>query len=1019
MNGPLVTSAVSTTSGTRHEPPADHRGCRQRPHRDQQLADTEPHRSFSRLEHGHEVQPIDAPPDQIAAAERRNENDEGGDREGRGPDDRWDLERLIGMESGYQVDDDPGEDEADRDRDRDLDHELGEQDPRHLGAGEAEHAQAGELPCAFLQGDAGAVVDHPDRDDYRKTGQDAGAHQDQIGDLVEECGDRDRLHGDRFDGGQLLDAAREYLAGAGLDEQRRRRHGVALASEAGEGADLHIGTHAEDLFDDRRHHDVLPAAAAFENLDRHLVARTRRDPIGEAGSQRDAVARRLDRPQLGIARPPQLATHWKPDHRGQIGPVSGPQPRRNDALALHRYHPWLVRQIADDARVARGRKRDRRIAAFHQAELNVHHVRDGIPPEQSQHHHGHREGDAHNREGGAPRSPGHVAQDHCPPGAEAGKQTLHTRMAKPDGRRGAHRHRGRERHNAAQRRQHAERSRREADRRCGDRGPWGQLEREAREAKEAVIARDHGASEAFARRDAEDRAEADDDRGELEIVNEDRRGRKAERLERRDLLALRHDQSSQRHVEQKGRDPEKDAGHRDRHERRRLSLTGAAGLGGTDKVTFLTPAGDLYAMGSDSVLDLAKSWNAAEFNIFGDGNATEANFSSGSTILVKTSVDSGTTSAPSCVAESFTGETDNLNLVPPCCPYGGAHPAIEFMETNAANPAASCTISGLQAFTTLVSFNNTDGANPYAGLVQATNGDFYGTTYNGGGNHGNAFKITPSGTVTTLYSFCSQSNCTDGANPNGELVQATNRDFYGTTVNGGGNYGTVFKITPAGTLTTLASFNNTDDANPYTGLVQATNGDFYGTTASGGYLNLYGTVFKITPAGTLTTLYDFCAQSSYCADGDNPYGALVQATNGDFYGTTVGGGVDDHYTGSGTIFEITSAGTLTTLYRFCSQSHCPDGSYPYAGLVRASNGDFYGTTWSGGAVGGGTVFKITPAGTLTTLYSFCSQSNCADGAQPSRGGAGPGLQWGSSMGQRKGAGPSIMGLSSKSPLPAR
>ena len=125
-----------------------------------------------------------------------------------------------------------------------------------------------------------------------------------------------------------------------------------------------------------------------------------------------------------------------------------------------------------------------------------------------------------------------------------------------------------------------------------------------------------------------------------------------------------------------------------------LSLTGTASLGGMDTLTMLAPSGDLYAMGSDSLLNLAQGWHAAEFNIFGDGYGTQANFSSGTTIVVKTSVDSGTTSAPSCVAESFTGETDNLTLVPPCCPYGGASPAIEFMESNAASPAATWVVSG-------------------------------------------------------------------------------------------------------------------------------------------------------------------------------------------------------------------------------------------------------------------------------------------------------------------------------------
>ncbi|MGA3042828.1 MAG: choice-of-anchor tandem repeat GloVer-containing protein, partial [Bryobacteraceae bacterium] len=289
-----------------------------------------------------------------------------------------------------------------------------------------------------------------------------------------------------------------------------------------------------------------------------------------------------------------------------------------------------------------------------------------------------------------------------------------------------------------------------------------------------------------------------------------------------------------------------------------------------------------------------------------------------------------------------------------------------------------------------------------AGLVQATNGDLYGTIYGPGPLPGSVFKITPSGALTALYDFCSQSGCTDGKAPAAGLVQAANGDLYGTTSFGGANTnsanpdgaGTIFKITPSGTLTTLYSFcsqaNCADGENPYTGLVQATNGDLYGTVYSGGTMG-GGTIFKITPSGALTTLYNFCSKSG-CVDGDLPLAGLVQAANGDFYGTTGYGGVANsscQYGTCGTVFKITPGGALTTLYSFCSQSGCADGSNPYAGLVQATNGDLYGTTAYGGAncapSGCGTVFKISPSGTLATLYSFCSESNCADGEIPLAG----------------------------------
>jgi uncharacterized repeat protein (TIGR03803 family) len=285
-----------------------------------------------------------------------------------------------------------------------------------------------------------------------------------------------------------------------------------------------------------------------------------------------------------------------------------------------------------------------------------------------------------------------------------------------------------------------------------------------------------------------------------------------------------------------------------------------------------------------------------------------------------------------------------------------------------------------QTFRTLHSFDNTDGANPYAGLVQGTNGDLYGTINRGGANgQGTVFKIHSSGTLTTLHSF----DGTDGAFPSAGLVQATNGDFYGTTTGDGANgVGTVFKITPSGTLTTLHSFDGTDGAFPYAGLVQATDGNLYGTTAEGGANSCIvsgknlgcGTVLKITPSGTLTTLHSFDG-----TDGAFPYAGLVQATNGDFYGTTTGDGAN----GVGTVYKLTLDGTLTTLHSFDNT----DGANPDAGLVQGTNGDFYGTTLDGGGYGLGTVYKITPGGTLTTLHSFCSQggSNCTDGEYPYAG----------------------------------
>jgi uncharacterized repeat protein (TIGR03803 family) len=298
--------------------------------------------------------------------------------------------------------------------------------------------------------------------------------------------------------------------------------------------------------------------------------------------------------------------------------------------------------------------------------------------------------------------------------------------------------------------------------------------------------------------------------------------------------------------------------------------------------------------------------------------------------------------------------------------------------------------SGPPVFTTLAVFTGAagSGADPeYGSLVQGVDGNFYGTTSQGGENGGSAgevFKITPGGTLTTLYSFCSQINsegtCIDGVNPYGGLVVATNGNFYGTTENGGtgenciGGCGTVYEITLGGKLTTLHSFEGSDGRVVNGGLVQAPGGNLYGTTWAGG-INDDGTVFKITPQGTLTTLHSFDG-----ADGKNPQAALIEARNGNFYGTTPSGGANN----SGTVFEITPGGKLTVLHSFCSQTSCPDGAVPVAvALVQASNGNFYGTTSTGGANNFGTVFQITPAGKLTVLHSFGGTSTA--GAAPYAG----------------------------------
>ncbi len=312
---------------------------------------------------------------------------------------------------------------------------------------------------------------------------------------------------------------------------------------------------------------------------------------------------------------------------------------------------------------------------------------------------------------------------------------------------------------------------------------------------------------------------------------------------------------------------------------------------------------------------------------------------------------------------------------------------------------ATAVASQAQTFTQLTSFANTNGSGPNA-LIQATDGNFYGTTESSGTNNsGTVFKITPAGTLTTLYSFCPATNssgyCPDGAAPQTGVIQGTDGNFYGTTIAGGiANVGTVFKMTPAGALTTLYNFcsksNCTDGEGPL-GLVQGTDGNFYGTTHTGGESDdteCCGTVFKLDARGTLTTLHVFCQTN--CADGNDLQAGLIQGRDGNFYGTATAGGQDNV---GGTVFKITPGGTFTTFYSFCSQrdsqDYCLDGNYPLAAVLQGSDGNLYGTTSRGGTNHAGTAFKISPAGILTTLYNFCSLPNgqgyCLDGNDPAAG----------------------------------
>jgi uncharacterized repeat protein (TIGR03803 family) len=285
-----------------------------------------------------------------------------------------------------------------------------------------------------------------------------------------------------------------------------------------------------------------------------------------------------------------------------------------------------------------------------------------------------------------------------------------------------------------------------------------------------------------------------------------------------------------------------------------------------------------------------------------------------------------------------------------------------------------------QTFTALASF--TDGTTSVSALIQGRDGNFYGASGNGGTGYGTAFKVTPAGTLTTVYSFCSEANCADGSYPSSAPALGADGNLYGTTGRGGtGGLGTVFKVTPDGVYTVLHSFSGSDGSYP-AGLVLGVDGNFYGTTFAGGSSKLCtdgcGTVFKTTASGTLSTLHSFSAEQ----DGLWPDAVLVQGTDGNLYGTTYAGGSEPrNYVcgayGCGTVFKITTQGAFTVLHKF----DYTDGATIYAPVAQGSDGAFYGAAFDGGFTyyegcvdGCGTLYKVTASGKFTKLHVFAFNS---------------------------------------------
>jgi uncharacterized repeat protein (TIGR03803 family) len=284
-----------------------------------------------------------------------------------------------------------------------------------------------------------------------------------------------------------------------------------------------------------------------------------------------------------------------------------------------------------------------------------------------------------------------------------------------------------------------------------------------------------------------------------------------------------------------------------------------------------------------------------------------------------------------------------------------------------------------QTESVLLNFGGTSGSSPYFGnLIQASDGNFYGTTQLGGGGGcvggtcGTVYKVSPTGSFTLLHAFTNA--LSDGATPYSGVIQGTDGDFYGMTYYGGANNtGVIYKVTASGVFTLLHSFASaTDGGKPSSNLVQGTDGNFYGTAQLGG-ANNDGTIFEMTPGGVFTVLHSFAG-----TDGAAPSAALVQATDGNFYGTTVeyGTGCAPAPSGCGTIFKITSGGTFTLLH---SLSGSTDGKFPNTALVEGADGNFYGTSYIGGVNNQGTLYRISPSGTYALLHSFSGTASDGNG----------------------------------------
>ncbi len=332
-----------------------------------------------------------------------------------------------------------------------------------------------------------------------------------------------------------------------------------------------------------------------------------------------------------------------------------------------------------------------------------------------------------------------------------------------------------------------------------------------------------------------------------------------------------------------------------------------------------------------------------------------------------------TTNGTFTVLHAFTGASD---VNQPVSDLIQAIDGILYGTTFIGGATDSGTIFSLDLsgnFTSLYAFQGTgDGANPDSNPILAADGNLYGTTINGGASDaGTIFRLSTNGALTTIYSFA---GAFAGGNPMSGLVQVADGSFYGTA---SAQSGSIFQLTTNGTFSLPYVFGGSFDGSGPNALTLGSDGNLYGT-AYGGGANSYGTVFQFVPpaaggggTGTLNTLHSFNGTN----DGSNPVGGMVQTGDGNFYGTTS----DFNLTSYGTIFRISPAGAFSVVYTFTNGI---DGNSPLGSLMQANDGNIYGTASDYGTAGTGTIFRLTTNGVFTELYSFTGGQ---DGSEPYAG----------------------------------